>query len=231
MSLIEIVGVILLAGLIHASFQLSISSLTILSSGHLKLLNPRRKLRALTRYFVLGVITTTLLLITSFTYLFWINYENNPDPMVTAIITGLGVGLGVSIWAFYYQRSKGTVLWLPRDMASFISNRSKKTDSLSEAFGLGMVSVIAELLFIFGPLSLASIAITKLNPNYQVLAIILYTLSATSSLILVAILVNKNGKLAKIQKWREENKNFLQFIAGTGLIILSLFIYVFEVLK
>ena len=151
--------------------------------------------------------------------------------MVTAIITGLGVGLGVSIWAFYYQRSKGTVLWLPRDMASFISNRSKKTDSLSEAFGLGMVSVIAELLFIFGPLSLASIAITKLNPNYQVLAIILYTLSATSSLILVAILVNKNGKLAKIQKWREENKNFLQFIAGTGLIILSLFIYVFEVLK
>ena len=225
MSLIEIVGVILLAGLIHASFQLSISSLTILSSGHLKLLNPRRKLRALTRYFVLGVITTTLLLITSFTYLFWINYENNPDPMVTAIITGLGVGLGVSIWAFYYQRSKGTVLWLPRDMASFISNRSKKTDSLSEAFGLGMVSVIAELLFIFGPLSLAAITITK------VLAIILYTLSATSSLVLVAILVNKNGKLAKIQKWREENKNFLQFIAGTGLIILSLFIYVFEVLK
>ena len=94
-----------------------------------------------------------------------------------------------------------------------------------------MVSVIAELLFVFGPLSLAAITITKLNPNYQVLAIILYTLSATSSLILVAILVNKNGKLAKIQKWREENKNFLQFIAGTGLIILSLFIYVFEVLK
>jgi hypothetical protein len=36
--------------------------------------------------------------------------------------------------------------------------------------------------------------------------------------------------LSRIQRWREANKHFLQFAAGSGLLILGFFVYVNEFL-
>jgi hypothetical protein len=46
---------------------------------------------------------------------------------------------------------------------------------------------------------------------------------------LVAALIGGGHSLGQIQRWREANKGFLQFIAGSGLIVLGFYMYVNQV--
>jgi hypothetical protein len=48
-------------------------------------------------------------------------------------------------------------------------------------------------------------------------------------LFIVWIMIGAGQNLAKIQKWRENNKYFLQAIAGFGLITLAFFVYVTQI--
>ena len=49
--------------------------------------------------------------------------------------------------------------------------------------------------------------------------------------LLIAWSVIGGGKsISKVQRWREANKKFLQFTAGSALIVVSVFIYVSMVL-
>jgi len=64
----------------------------------------------------------------------------------------------------------------------------------------------------------------------QVAGVLIYTLISVAPLLIVLFLVGGGYSLSKIQKWREKNKYFLQFIAGLGLIIASFFVYANEII-
>jgi len=95
---------------------------------------------------------------------------------------------------------------------------------------LGMSSVIGEVLFIIAPLVIGSLVITQLPPVWQLLGAAIYTVISLLPLVIVWMLIGGGHTLGRIQKWRETNKYFLQFTAGAGLIILSIFVYVYEIL-
>ena len=46
---------------------------------------------------------------------------------------------------------------------------------------------------------------------------------------MVTLMVGGGKKLSRIQKWREQNKRFIQFAAGSALFVLGFFIYANEV--
>lgn len=121
------------------------------------------------------------------------------------------------------------MLWLPRTVALYLAERSKRTKSTAEAFALGMASVTGELLFIVAPLGVAAMVGVTLPPVLQVAALLLYVLVSLLSLLLVAALVASGHKISQIQRWREENKRFLQFMAGSSLLVLGFYLYVNEV--
>jgi hypothetical protein len=140
------------------------------------------------------------------------------------------VGIAVSVWMFYYRREKGTTLWIPRGMAEYLTERTKSTKLSAEAFGLGLSSVFGELLFIIAPLTVAALALVQLPSIWQLTGIAIYAVISLLSLLIVWVLISSGHKLSSIQKWRESNKYFLQFAAGSGLIILSVFVYTSQVL-
>jgi hypothetical protein len=222
-----IIGV---AALIHASFQLGVSVLTLLSSHTIGKNRSHAKLLRLTGSYLVGTAAMTMLLISTLS-LVLLNLFPSGDasPLAWAITCGLLIGLGVAVWAFYYRREQGTSLWLPRGLASYVSERTKATHLSGEAFGLGLSSVIMELLFIIGPVLLASLALIQLPPVWQLVGIGAYTIISLLSLLIVAGLVGSGHKISQIQKWREENKYFLQFVGGGGLMILGLYVYVEQV--
>ena len=43
------------------------------------------------------------------------------------------------------------------------------------------------------------------------------------------MLIGGGHKLSRIQKWREDNKRFMQFAAGSALLVLGFYMYVNEV--
>jgi len=147
-----------------------------------------------------------------------------------AIGSGLLMGVGIAVWAFYYRRQKGTSLWIPRSMAKYLSDRTKATKQSTEAFGLGLSSVIGELIFIAAPIVISALVLIHLQPVWQLVGVGIYTVISLFSLVVVWVLIGSGHTLSRIQRWREENKYFLQFAAGSGLLVLGFFVYVNQVL-
>lgn len=231
MTDIVALSIVCLAALIHASFQLSISTLTLMSGHALGAGRSHTRLVSLLGGFTAGATTMTILLICTLGFLFdyFISSFYTP-PVLWAATCGLLFGVGLAVWLFYYRRGRGTMLWLPRQTADFLAERSKKTKNTGEAFALGLASVFGELLFIIAPLIVSVLVILPLAPVMQLLGILLYVGISMISLFAVAVLVSGGHRLSGIQRWREANKNFLQFAAGTALFVLGFYLYVNEVL-
>lgn len=223
-------AIIALAGLIHASFQLSVSMLTLLSGHSLGKKTSHARVLRLSSGFIFGAFVSTLLIVSFLAYLCLILNGRVDDRVMWSIASGLMIGIGIATWVFYYRHQAGTSLWIPRGFAQFIVARTKSTRSTGEAFSLGSVSIFAELLFIIAPALGAGLALAQLPVNYQLAGAIMYALVASLPLIVVYMMVGGGHKLSRIQRWRENNKRFLQFAAGSALLILGFFIYVNEVL-
>lgn len=230
MNTVNLLIVVAVAGLIHASFQLSISVLTLLSSHSIGRKNSHARLVAMTNSFLFGVGVMTLLILSfvAFVMSHYLHYLSSPL-FLWSIGCGLLVGLGVAVWLFYYRHRKGTTLWIPRSLAQYLGYRTKSTKTAGEAFGLGLTSVIAETLFIIAPVFVSGLALASLSPAWQLGGIALYAVISLAPMVIVSGLVGSGHSLSRIQKWRESNKSFLQFAAGAGLIVLGIYVYVEQV--
>ena len=229
--MIHSLAIIALAALIHASFQLSVSMLTLLSGHAIGNKTSQAKLLRLTNSFTFGVAVMTVLILTFTAFIIGSSFGVQVPLLAWAISCGLLIGLGVAVWAFYYRREKGTSLWLPRGVAHYLSDRTKATTSSAEAFSLGLTSVVGELVFIIAPLLVSALVLVTLSPELQLVGIGIYTLISLLSLLIVNGLIGSGHKLSRIQKWREDNKHFLQFAAGGALAVLGFFVYVCKILS
>lgn len=229
MNITSSLAIIAFAALIHASFQLSVSVLTLLSGHAIGARTAHTKLLRLTSSFVTGVVVMTLLFVSFISLLLQHSFNTNIPLLAWAVICGLLLGLGLAVWLFYYRREKGTSLWLPRGLARYLNNRSKATRHSAEAFSLGLTSVVTELLFILAPMIVSALVLVRLPALWQLAGLGIYTIVSSLSLLIVWGLIGSGHKLSRIQKWREDNKRFLQFAAGSGLLVLGFYVYVDQV--
>jgi uncharacterized membrane protein (DUF485 family) len=222
-------AIIAFAALIHASFQLSVSVLTLLSGHAIGAKTAHAKLLRLTNAFSFGVAIMTMLILCFFAYILQHSFGTTVPAVAWASGSGLVIGLGVAVWVFYYRRSPGTSLWIPRSMARYLSDRTKQTKHSTEAFGLGLSSVVGELIFILAPMIISAFVLIQLSAGWQLLGILLYVFISLLPLLIVNGLIGSGHRLSNIQRWRENNKRFLQFAAGSGLLILGCYLYVDKV--
>lgn len=221
-------AIIALAALVHASFQLSVSMLTLLGGHSLSRNVSQRRLLHLSSSFVIGTLVMTTLLLSMASYTSSIFAKHGVSPFAWSIVSGLMIGLGVAVWLFYYRPGRGTALWIPRGMSRFLSDRTKATTSGTEAFSLGLVSGISELIFMTASIAGAAFAIIALPASLQLAAVVLYILISIAPLVAVYVLIGSGAQISRIQRWRESNKQFLQYAAGSGLLILGFFTFVNE---
>lgn len=232
MDYITLVSMLGLAAFIHASFQVSVSSLTMMSGHTLGKIKNRDKLNRLMFGFIVGVTVITILLLAFFMYIFSIFLVAGQVPVLLwSVVCGYLVGVGFCMILFYFQKNKGTSLWIPRHFADFLAARSQKTNRASEAFSLGVSSVLAEILFVAAPISLAALILLSFSWQEQLGLGLLYALVSIIFLLVMYFLVNRGVKISRIQQWRENNKWFIQYIAGSALLVLGAYIYVNEILN
>ena len=223
-------AIVALAALIHSSFQLSVSVLTLLGGHAIGAKRSQANVLRMITSFVAGSGVMTVLLLSFASLILLHVFGNNIPAVAWAAVCGLLVGVGIAVWSFYYRHERGTSLWVPRGVARYLSERTKATQHSSEAFGLGLSSVIGELLFIAAPIIISALVLIQLPSNWQLIGIALYATISLLSLVSVWVLIGSGHKLSSIQKWRESNKYFMQFAAGSGLVILGLFVYVTTVI-
>lgn len=230
MDIFSAFAIIGLAALVHASFQLSVSVLTLMSGHTIGTKKSRAKLFRLSAAYTSGAGIMSLLLLSLAVLVCLHIFPSGVTLGAWALNSGVALGIGVAIWLFYYrQRKKGTELWIPRAFADHLTERSKATKRSVEAFSLGLVTVIAELIFIIPSLMLSALIILQLPSEWQLVGLAFYVLISLMGLLIVWLLIGGGHSISKIQKWRESNKKFLQFAAGSALIVLGFFIYVSQV--
>ena len=229
MDYLTIFSSVLLAALIHASFNLSVSVLTLLSGHTLSREKSQIRLVKLLFAFTFGAIIMNILLFCAFAFFAQTIFFDGIYLFIWLVLIGLLVGTGLAVWLFYYRRSStnksGTEIWIPRGIAKYLNGRARKTKHSAEAFSLGLTSIISEIIFIFAPLLAATFATIQLPSHLQVVAVLLYAFISSLPTIVIACLICGGHSIAQIQVWREKNKRFFQFCSGLGLLILAGFLY------
>ncbi len=228
MNTFDSFAILFLAGAIHASFQVSVSMLTLLSGHSFGRRVAHTRVMQLAMSFLGGTVVMTLLGLSFGALVFGNAYAVYGNQQTWWIgLSVLSVVVGIAVWITYYRRTKaGTELWIPRSMATFLRARTKATRSAPEAFGLGLVSVVAETLFVIAPLAIAAYIVAQMAAPLQLAGLAFYVAVANAPLLTIVMLIGGGHSVAKIQKWRERNKRFLQFAAGSALIILGVYFYV-----
>lgn len=223
-------AIILLAALVHASFQLSVSVLTLLSGHALGRGAAHHRLLRLTGGFIAGATVMTVLLVSASAFVLSAIFPSVTPMILWAVCCGAVIGVGISVWFFYYRDEHGTSIWIPRGFARHLESRAKYTKDTAEAFSLGLAGVVSELIFLFAPVLVASLVLIRLSPVWQLYGMLLYAVVALMPLLIVGMLIGGGHKLSRIQQWRETNKRFMQFAAGSGLLVLGAYVYVNQVI-
>ena len=230
MDIFSSLAVLGLMGLVHASFQLSVGAFTLMSGHAIGAKKSQAKLFRLSAAYIFGMGVMSLLLL-SLSVLICIHLFSHGIPLLAwAIGSAIALGIGIAVWLFYYRRQKkGTELWIPRAFASHLTQRSTATRHSVEAFSLGLTTVIAELIFIIPSLILGAFTVLQLPGMWQLAGVGLYTIISLLGVGITWVLVGSGHSMSRIQKWREKNKTFLQFSAGSALIVIGFFVYVNQV--
>lgn len=224
-------GIIILSGLVAASLQLPLGTLLLLYHASLSK-NVRKKTKTIASSFISGVTLMNFLLLGTALFLVASLTANGVIPDLGHIILfGILVALSIVAWFFYYKRKGSTELWLPRRLAKFIDARAKLTSDTTEAFSLGLLVPLSEILFTLPLLALASDAILRLDPVFQAVGLVIYTIFGSVPLLALRISIRKGRNVAEVQRWRLKNKNFFRFFTGAGFLVLAAFLFAFVILK
>lgn len=225
--MLDPLAIILLAGLVHASFQLGISVMTIMSGHAFGKKSAHRRVTALTSAYSFGSALMIMLLLSLSAFIVQNLAPHGIPAIGWGIISGVAIGTGVAVWAFYFQyRKSGTTLWIPRHIADYLTTRAKATTMPVETFNLGMMVVLAELVFALTPLIITAFVLASLPVPAQLLGLVLYVVIASAPHFIITALIGGGRSTARIQRWRETNKRFIQFAAGSALLILGGYIYI-----
>ena len=166
------ISMIVLAGVVHATLQLSLGALVLLyheSLGkHIKI-----KTKRLASNYILGAMLLIGLILTAMCYFISVLTAGNLSLEALAIVTGILIALAISVWFFYYRSGRSTELWLPKTVSRYINRRAGKTESNVEAFALGMLANFAELPFSLVLFLVAADSVLLLPAYWQILGIFL----------------------------------------------------------
>ena len=229
MSVLTSVGILILSGLILAFLQLVPGIFAIFSHFiHGKFSRP--KASDLTTFFIIGnEIAVVLIFLCIYAILCC-------SPAVTFIIdsdifawilAGIFLALTFVTLGFYYRKGSGTKLFISRRLANGLKTRVQSTKSRSDAFTLGLVSVVPELIFTLPIYFITTITIMRLDfiPLGRAGLIILFAIIAILPPLILKITTSLGYTLADFLKFRFKNKTFFRFcLALCYLLIASLII-------
>lgn len=230
MSVFTSAGILILSMLIMALLQLT-PSVFLLFSHYSYGKYSRKNTSNASLFFILGAETSTALIFILL-YLAISSLYIAPaftDNLLGWIVAGVMIALGVIFPFCYYRKGQGTKLFISRRLAKEFDYKSRMIKTRSDAFVLGFVSSLPELVFSL-PIYIVAVAeIMKIGDSAFVRAILslCFVLIKIIPLIVLHIAMNHGYNLVNIQKARVSNKQFIRFFTSLTYIIIGILIIIF----
>ncbi len=213
---------------VHICFQLSVSTLTLLSSHTIGRRLPNHRLLGLSFWYVLGVGVMVALLQAGLIVAERYMVEHDSSSALLVSLSLIPV-IALLVVLFYYRRGRGTQLWLPRPAAEFITTRAKKTRSSVEAFSLGTLTALTELPFAIAPLAITAYVFQTFDAQYWLGLSTGYAVAVITPLVFVAFYLSSGHKISSVQRWRESAKDYLKWTSAITLLLLTMYIAVLQI--
>lgn len=214
-------AIVVAAGLLHASFQLSSSVMTLLSGHALGRKKAHSRLLRLTASYIAGNAIMINLLLLAAAYV--ITGFDLPVSGLWAAVCGVGVGTAIGVFLLYYRANNTS--WLPSTAQDYLFERTKKTKRSFEAFGLGMLTTLAEAPFLLAGLAFTAMILRGEPTVERMLMASTYVLLAILPLLILFVAIGSGTKISRLERWRDENQRFLQVASGSGLLVISLYAF------
>lgn len=211
---------------VNACYQLSVSVLTYLTSHSLSRRTSVKRLLWLGSSYTLGVIIATslvLLFVVSLTTIGGQSLHSETLHIFSLAVIVVVPVIGLATMAFYYRHGNGTKLWLPRPVASYLTERARRTKSGFEATLLGAGTVVGELPFIVAPLALVALVLADQPTSSWAGWSLAYGILASLPLVAIVFYLTSGHSIARLQRWREQSKTFLQWTSGIALVLLTIY--------
>ena len=237
MSVLSSVGIVILAMLIMTSLQLVPGVFALFYHYAVGRYSPK-KVSSLSLFFILGTETLSTILFISTLYISYTLFLDNLSPrnnILTWIFTGCIIALAIISFCFYYRRphaSHNTQLFLPRDFAECLDLRARSVKSPSDAFVLGALSSVYELIFTLPLYLITATEIMYMHNSYTAdhLFTILYILTPALPLFCLYYSFRSGRHLADIQKSRVKSKTFHRFLISICYLTIAVLIIYFRIL-
>ena len=211
---------------VNACYQLSVSVLTYLSSHSLSRRTSAKRLLWLGSSYTFGAVVATslvLLFVVSLTTIGGQNLHSEALQIFSLVVIVIVPIIGLATMVFYYRRGDGTKLWLPRPVAKYLTKRAQRTKSGFESALLGAGTVVGELPFIVAPLALVSLVLADQPTSSWAGWSLAYGMLAGLPMIAVVFYLTSGHSIARLQRWREQSKTFLQWTSGIALVLLTIY--------
>ncbi len=227
MSIFISVIILILVALIQFSMQL-LPGIFLLFYHYALGKKSRKKADDLSIFFILGAETLVTII--------WCFVLSVVLPITSQIVFWIIAGILViestaSIF-FYYRKSPGTELFISRSVAKAFEARAKNIKNRSDAFMLGLLSSIPELVFTLPLYFLASIILPSIGLVFSsAIYILIYMLLAVTPLFIIHVLYRTDHHLPDIERLRIKLKPFIRFFLFVGFLLLALLIINFGVIN
>ncbi|HEX6462153.1 MAG TPA: hypothetical protein VFZ58_02655 [Candidatus Saccharimonadales bacterium] len=214
-----LVYLIALAGLLHACLQLPSASLLHMLTSTMGR-NDYYKAVRLTVAMALGVALTTGVLLMLFSLL-----ASLPYTLYSHLISGsLVVFSGLFVMLRYFRNDQAAGLWVPRTRIRWLHKKIESIGNVPSAFGLGIVTILTELVVSFPLLLAAGSLLTYQEATVVATGFLAYVGLATLPVLVFGISVACGISPARLQRWRSDGKHFWQFFIGLAMICYGLYI-------
>ena len=185
-------------------------------------------------FFILGAETSAVLVYLSIYFVLSALYVvplNVVNDLLAWIIAGAMIAIGVIFPFCYFRKGKGTKLFISRRLAKEFNQKTKTAKSRSDAFVLGFIASLPELIFTIPVYMIAAIEIMKIGstPILRAILSLGFILIKIAPLIAMHLAMDVGQNLAVIQKARAKNKQFTKYFIGTIYLLIGILVIIFGV--
>ena len=235
MNVFVSVGIVILAMLIMASLQLVPGVFALLyhyTSGK----HSTKRASTLSLFFIIGTEIISAFFFIAAIYISNTLFINDLDPhnnILTWASIGILIALSIASFFFYFRHPHGkdTELFIPRKIATNLNLRASKVESPSDAFALGVLSNIPEILFTLPLYIVTATEIIYMHTEYLAddFLTIVYILISTIPLLIVYYSFRTKHNLATIIRSRIHDKNFHRLCLSLSYATIAILMIFFRI--
>lgn len=197
--------------------------------------NSKKRASFLSLFFIAGVGTIFFALFLACYFLIFILFLNQPDfdsGLLAWLLAIIFFVFSLVSLLFYFRKSSGTELYIPRSFAKAFSENAKSVKTRSDAFALGAFSAAAEIPFTLPVLILASVEIMRFDslvfPREPLAFFTLFL--PLVPLFFLRGLFRADYTLAEVERLRVHDKTFFRLILCLSYLTIGILIIVFRIM-